>query len=80
VWAADLPENLAASQQYLRDFTTVAKKCSTVEDLVRGMLALHGERDQPHRPVNTRPPGMLRQRRAGGSTLPVRSVFRRLGR
>jgi integrase len=23
-----------------------------------------------HRPVNTRPPGMLRQRRAGGSTLP----------
>jgi hypothetical protein len=26
-------------------------------------------RDQIHRPVNTRPPGMLRERRAGGSTL-----------
>jgi hypothetical protein len=48
VGAADLPENLAASQQYLRDFTTVAKKGGTVEDLVHGMLELHGERDQPH--------------------------------
>ena len=33
-----------------------------------------------HRPVNTRPRGMLRQRRAGGSTLQERAVFRRLGR
>src|SRR5258707_14205530 len=48
VGAADLPENLAASQQYLRDFTTVAKKGGTVEDLVHGMLELHGARDQPH--------------------------------
>jgi len=48
VVAADLPENLAASQQYLRDFTTLAKKRDTVEDLVHGMLELHGERDQPH--------------------------------
>jgi len=48
VGAADRPENLAASQQYLRDFTTLAKKGGTVEDLVHGMLALHGERDQPH--------------------------------
>ena len=48
VGAADLPENLAASHQYLRDFTTVARKGGTVEDLVRGMLELHGERDQPH--------------------------------
>jgi glyoxylase-like metal-dependent hydrolase (beta-lactamase superfamily II) len=48
VGAADLPDNLAASQQYLRDFTAVAKKGGTVEDLVHGMLALHGERDQPH--------------------------------
>ena len=48
VGAADLPENLAASQRYLRDFTTVAKKGGTAEDLVRGMLELHGERDQPH--------------------------------
>jgi glyoxylase-like metal-dependent hydrolase (beta-lactamase superfamily II) len=48
VGAPDLPENLAASQQYLRDFTAVAKKGGTVEDLVHGMLELHGERDQPH--------------------------------
>lgn len=48
VAAADPPQNLAASQQYLRDFTTVAKKGGTVEDLVHGMLELHGDRDQPH--------------------------------
>src|SRR5260370_35803512 len=48
VGAADLPENLADSQQYLRDFTTVAKKGAMVEDLVHGMLELHGDRDQPH--------------------------------
>ena len=48
VGAEDRPENLAASQQYLRDFTTVANKGGTVEDLVHGMLELHGERDQPH--------------------------------
>jgi glyoxylase-like metal-dependent hydrolase (beta-lactamase superfamily II) len=48
VGAADLPDNLAASQRYLRDFTGVAKKGDTVEDLVHGMLELHGERDQPH--------------------------------
>src|SRR5882757_9234962 len=48
VGAADLPDNLAASQRYLRDFTTVANKGGTVEDLVHGMLGLHGERDQPH--------------------------------
>src|SRR5260370_1183202 len=48
VGAADLPEDLAASQRYLRDFTALAKKGGTVEDLVHGMLTLHGERDQPH--------------------------------
>ena len=48
VGAADLPADLAASQRYLRDFTTLAKKGGTVEDLVHGMLELHGERDQPH--------------------------------
>jgi len=48
VGAADLPANLAASQRYLRDFTTLAKKGGTVENLVHGMLELHGERDQPH--------------------------------
>jgi glyoxylase-like metal-dependent hydrolase (beta-lactamase superfamily II) len=48
VGAADLPENLAASQQYLRDFTTLGNKGGTVEDLINGMLELHSERDQPH--------------------------------
>src|SRR5579859_4006159 len=48
VGAPDLPENLSASQQYLRDFTAVAKKSATVEELVRGMLESHGEREQPH--------------------------------
>ena len=48
VGAPNLPENLAASHRYLRDFTTLAKKGGTVEDLVHGMLELHGERDQPH--------------------------------
>jgi len=48
VGAADRPENLTASQVYLRDFTTLSKKGGTVEDLVHGMLELHGERDQPH--------------------------------
>jgi hypothetical protein len=48
VGAADSRENLVASQQYLRDFTTVANKGGTAEDLVHGMLELHGARDQPH--------------------------------
>jgi glyoxylase-like metal-dependent hydrolase (beta-lactamase superfamily II) len=48
VGAADLPDNLAASQQYLRDFTTLANEGGTVDDLVHRMLELHGERDQPH--------------------------------
>jgi glyoxylase-like metal-dependent hydrolase (beta-lactamase superfamily II) len=48
VGALDLPANLAASQQYLRDFSTLAQKSGTAEDLVHGMLELHGERDQPH--------------------------------
>src|SRR6201987_371239 len=49
VGAADLPEKtLAVSQQYVRDFTAVAKESGRVEDLVHGMLELHGERDQPH--------------------------------
>ena len=48
VGAPDLPENLGASQRYLHDFTNVANKGGTAEDLVHGMLELHGERDQPH--------------------------------
>jgi glyoxylase-like metal-dependent hydrolase (beta-lactamase superfamily II) len=48
VGAPDLPADLAASKKYLSDFTVVAKNGGTVEDLVHGMLELHGERDQPH--------------------------------
>jgi glyoxylase-like metal-dependent hydrolase (beta-lactamase superfamily II) len=48
VGTSDFPENLAASQRYLRDFTTVANRGGSVEKLVHGMLDLHGERDQPH--------------------------------
>src|SRR4029077_6695518 len=48
VGAADLPGNLAASQRSLRYFTPLAKEGGTVEDLIHGMLELHGERDQPH--------------------------------
>jgi glyoxylase-like metal-dependent hydrolase (beta-lactamase superfamily II) len=48
VGAADLPKDLEASKQYLRDFSEVAKRASSVEDLVHGMLDKHGERDQPH--------------------------------
>jgi hypothetical protein len=44
VGAADLPENPAASQRYLCDFTTRAKHGGTAEDLIHGMLELHGER------------------------------------
>ena len=48
VGAADLPQNLKASQQYLHDFTAVANETDTVDDLVHAMLELHGERDQEH--------------------------------
>src|SRR5258708_9633462 len=44
----DLPEHIAASQQYLRDFTRIANQQDTVEDLVAGMMELHGDRDNPH--------------------------------
>jgi glyoxylase-like metal-dependent hydrolase (beta-lactamase superfamily II) len=48
VGASDAPQNLGASQQYLRDFSTIAKNGGTVEEFVHAMLELHGERDQPH--------------------------------
>nr|WP_240148270.1 MBL fold metallo-hydrolase [Diaminobutyricibacter tongyongensis] len=48
VGAADTPDHLAASQQYIRDFSTVARRGGSVEDLVNGMLELHGKRDQNH--------------------------------
>ena len=45
--AVPLPSTRPVSQQYVRDFTAVAKKSGRVEDLVNSMLELHGERDQP---------------------------------
>ncbi|MER7007287.1 MBL fold metallo-hydrolase [Dactylosporangium sp. NPDC000555] len=44
----DLPEHIAASQRYLRDFTRIANQRDTAEDLVAGMMELHGDRDNPH--------------------------------
>src|SRR5260370_23264406 len=46
--SSDLPEHISASQQYLRDFTRIAKERDTVQDLVSGMMELHGDRDNPH--------------------------------
>ena len=46
----DWPGNIAASQQYLRDFSRIAGQGGTVEDLVNGMTNLHGDRDNPHTP------------------------------
>jgi glyoxylase-like metal-dependent hydrolase (beta-lactamase superfamily II) len=46
--APDLPEHVSASQRYLRDFTRIAKERNTVEDIVSGMMELHGDRDNPH--------------------------------
>jgi glyoxylase-like metal-dependent hydrolase (beta-lactamase superfamily II) len=48
VGAPDGPENIAASQQYLRDFTRVAKEVHNAQGIVDGMLALHGDRENPH--------------------------------
>jgi len=72
VGAADPPENLAASQRYLRDFTTLAKKGGTVEDLVHGMLELHGERDQPHTLWISARAEVARRAREGASQSPAR--------
>jgi hypothetical protein len=48
VGAPDLPGNIAASQEYLRDFSRVANKRDSVEGIVEGMLGLHGDRENPH--------------------------------
>ena len=47
VGAPDLPESIAASQQYLRDFSRIASEGGSVEDIVSEMLTLHGDRDNP---------------------------------
>ena len=45
VGAPDGPDNIAASQQYLRDFSRIAGEQDTAEDIVAAMLELHGDRD-----------------------------------
>jgi glyoxylase-like metal-dependent hydrolase (beta-lactamase superfamily II) len=79
VGAADGPENIAASQQYLRDFTAVAKRSGGVEELVDGMLALHGSREKPPHAVDlsTRRDRAARLRRLGRAN---RRAAPRLGR
>ncbi|MFF3990432.1 MBL fold metallo-hydrolase [Streptomyces sp. NPDC001797] len=47
VGAPDLPESIAASQQYLRDFSRIVDEGGSVEDIVNAMLELHGDRDNP---------------------------------
>jgi glyoxylase-like metal-dependent hydrolase (beta-lactamase superfamily II) len=47
VGAPDLPESIAASQQYLRDFSRIVNEQESVEDIVAAMLKLHRDRDNP---------------------------------
>jgi hypothetical protein len=47
VGAPDLPENIAASQQYLRDFSRIVNDGDEAADVVKAMLASHGDRDNP---------------------------------
>jgi glyoxylase-like metal-dependent hydrolase (beta-lactamase superfamily II) len=48
VGAPDGPENVAASREYLGDFTRVASEAHSAQEIVDGMLALHGDRENPH--------------------------------
>jgi glyoxylase-like metal-dependent hydrolase (beta-lactamase superfamily II) len=41
------PKSIGESQQYLRDFSRVIETEETVEDIVKTMLALHPDRDNP---------------------------------
>lgn len=45
VGTTDGPENIAASQAYLRDFSRIVDEQETVEDIVAAMQLRHGERD-----------------------------------
>jgi glyoxylase-like metal-dependent hydrolase (beta-lactamase superfamily II) len=47
VGAPDSPETIAESKKYLADFTRIVKERETVEEIVREMLALHPDRDNP---------------------------------
>ena len=47
VGAPNDPESIGESQQYLRDFSRVLENEETVEDIVKAMLELHPDRDNP---------------------------------
>jgi glyoxylase-like metal-dependent hydrolase (beta-lactamase superfamily II) len=47
VGAPNDPKSIGESQQYLRDFSRVVESEETVEDIVKAMLALHPDRDNP---------------------------------
>jgi glyoxylase-like metal-dependent hydrolase (beta-lactamase superfamily II) len=47
VGAPTNPESIGESQQYLLDFSKVVEEQETVEDIVKAMLELHPDRDNP---------------------------------
>jgi len=47
VGADDSLATLEETRQYLRDFSRIADQQPTVEGIVREMMALHEERDNP---------------------------------
>jgi glyoxylase-like metal-dependent hydrolase (beta-lactamase superfamily II) len=47
VGASDVPQSIAASQQYLRDFSHIVDEGGSVPEIVAAMLKLHGDRDNP---------------------------------
>jgi glyoxylase-like metal-dependent hydrolase (beta-lactamase superfamily II) len=47
VGAPNDPKSIGESQQYLRDFSRVVETEETVEDIVKAVLALHPDRDNP---------------------------------
>jgi glyoxylase-like metal-dependent hydrolase (beta-lactamase superfamily II) len=47
VGAPDRAITIEQSREYLRDFSRVAQEHETVEEIVKAMLALHRERDNP---------------------------------
>jgi glyoxylase-like metal-dependent hydrolase (beta-lactamase superfamily II) len=47
VGAPDRPETINESKQYLADFSRIVKEQESVEGIVKAMLALHSDRDNP---------------------------------
>ena len=45
--APDTPDTIAQSRQYIQDFTRIVAEQEKVEDIVAGMMRLHGDRDNP---------------------------------